>query len=92
LYKVEYQVKSLLVRFFFLIFSNYQIAKAKIKMGLFDMISAAFGWSRKEARILVIGLDNSGKTTLINHIKPKKVTACQRVTSLHCITLIPLFV
>lgn len=42
-------------------------------MGLFDMISSAFGWSKKEARILVIGLDNSGKTTLINHIKPKKV-------------------
>lgn len=42
-------------------------------MGLFDMISSAFGWSKKEARILVVGLDNSGKTTLINHIKPKKV-------------------
>ena len=41
-------------------------------MGLFDMISSAFGWSKKEARILVVGLDNSGKTTLINHIKPKK--------------------
>lgn len=37
------------------------------------MISAAFGLGRKEARILVIGLDNSGKTTLINHLKPKKV-------------------
>jgi len=43
------------------------------KMGLFDMISSAFGWSKKEARILVIGLDNSGKTTLIHHLKPKKV-------------------
>lgn len=38
------------------------------------MISSAFGWSKKEARILVVGLDNSGKTTLINHIKPKKVS------------------
>ena len=25
-----------------------------------------------QVRILVIGLDNSGKTTLINHVKPKK--------------------
>jgi GTPase SAR1 family protein len=30
--------------------------------------------SKKEAKILVIGLDNSGKTTLINHLKPKKVS------------------
>eukprot|EP00599_Poterioochromonas_sp_BG-1_P006312 CAMPEP_0173142032 /NCGR_PEP_ID=MMETSP1105-20130129/5852_1 /TAXON_ID=2985 /ORGANISM="Ochromonas sp., Strain BG-1" /LENGTH=176 /DNA_ID=CAMNT_0014055357 /DNA_START=58 /DNA_END=585 /DNA_ORIENTATION=- len=41
-------------------------------MGLFEMISSAFGIGRREARILVIGLDNSGKTTLINHLKPKK--------------------
>jgi GTPase SAR1 family protein len=43
-------------------------------MGLFEMISSAFGLNRKEARILVIGLDNSGKTTLIHHLKPKKVS------------------
>ncbi|MBX9694014.1 MAG: hypothetical protein K2Z81_16635 [Cyanobacteria bacterium] len=42
-------------------------------MGLFDMLSSAFGVGRREARILVVGLDNSGKTTLINHLKPKKV-------------------
>lgn len=42
-------------------------------MGLFDLIAGVFGYSKKEARIVVIGLDNSGKTTLINHIKPKKV-------------------
>ena len=38
------------------------------------MLAAAFGFTSKEARILVIGLDNSGKTTLINHLKPKKGT------------------
>lgn len=43
-------------------------------MGLFDMIANAFGFSKKEARILVVGLDNSGKTTLIHHIKPKKAS------------------
>lgn len=42
-------------------------------MGLFELIYKAIGWSKKEARILVVGLDNSGKTTLINHLKPKKV-------------------
>lgn len=37
------------------------------------MIEAAFGLTRKSARILVIGLDNSGKSTIIDHLKPKKV-------------------
>jgi ADP-ribosylation factor-like protein 6 len=43
-------------------------------MGLFEMIASVFGYSKREARIIVIGLDNSGKTTLINHLKPKKVS------------------
>ena len=38
-------------------------------MGLFGMIARAFGFGRGEARVLVIGLDNSGKTTLIHHLK-----------------------
>jgi ADP-ribosylation factor-like protein 6 len=38
-------------------------------MGLFSMIARAFGFGREDARVLVIGLDNSGKTTLIHHIK-----------------------
>jgi ADP-ribosylation factor-like protein 6 len=41
-------------------------------MGLLSMIAAAFGFGKKEARILVIGLDNSGKTTIINYLKAKK--------------------
>ena len=45
-------------------------------MGFFKMIANALGISKREARILVIGLDNSGKTTLISHLKPKKV--CER--------------
>lgn len=36
------------------------------------MIATAFGFSKREARVIVIGLDNSGKTTLIHHLKPKK--------------------
>lgn len=42
-------------------------------MYLFDLLANAFGFRKKDARILVVGLDNSGKTTLIQHIKPKKV-------------------
>jgi len=38
-------------------------------MGLFSLIARAFGFGRGEARVLVIGLDNSGKTTLIHHLK-----------------------
>ena len=41
--------------------------------GLFSMIANAFGFSKKEAKILVVGLDNSGKTTLIHHLKAGKV-------------------
>mmetsp|Transcript_14158 Transcript_14158/g.18543 ORF Transcript_14158/g.18543 Transcript_14158/m.18543 type:complete len:186 (-) Transcript_14158:208-765(-) len=43
-------------------------------MGFFKQIAQALGFSWTEVRILVVGLDNSGKTTLINHIKPKKAT------------------
>jgi ADP-ribosylation factor-like protein 6 len=32
----------------------------------------AFGLLKREAKIIVVGLDNSGKSTLINHLKPKK--------------------
>jgi ADP-ribosylation factor-like protein 6 len=42
-------------------------------MGFFKMIATALGFKSREARIIVIGLDNSGKTTLIQHLKPKKV-------------------
>lgn len=42
-------------------------------MGLFKQLALALGLSKRECKILVVGLDNSGKTTLINHLKPKKV-------------------
>lgn len=38
------------------------------------MIANALGFSKKEAKILIVGLDNSGKTTLIQHLKPNKVS------------------
>ncbi|KAJ0396418.1 hypothetical protein ATCC90586_006326 [Pythium insidiosum] len=41
-------------------------------MGLFKQLATALGMKKTEVRILVVGLDNSGKTTLVNHLKPKK--------------------
>ena len=32
----------------------------------------AFGFAKEKVNVLVVGLDNSGKTTLINHLKCKK--------------------
>lgn len=40
-------------------------------MGFFDALSRALGIGKKEASILVVGLDNSGKSTLLNFLKPK---------------------
>ncbi len=42
-------------------------------MGLWKRLAAAFGLSKIEAKVLVVGLDNSGKSTIINQLKPKKV-------------------
>lgn len=39
-------------------------------MGLFDRLTSWLGLRKKQASVLVVGLDNSGKTTIINHFKP----------------------
>jgi ADP-ribosylation factor-like protein 6 len=42
-------------------------------MGFFSSLASFFGFaSKKKVKIVVVGLDNSGKTTIINWIKPKK--------------------
>ena len=46
-------------------------------MGLFKVLAKAFGWSKKECNIIVVGLDNSGKSTLLKHLQPKKVRCCR---------------
>ena len=38
-------------------------------MGILQRIAEAFGLIKSEAKVLIVGLDNSGKTTLINHLK-----------------------
>eukprot|EP00128_Syssomonas_multiformis_P002016 Colp12_sorted_trinity150504_noHs@1161 len=44
------------------------------KMGLFDSLAILLGISKKKVNVLCVGLDNSGKTTIINQLKPEKAT------------------
>lgn len=44
-------------------------------MGFFTRLLEAFGFLKKPAKLIVIGLDNAGKTTLINHLKPEHSAA-----------------
>ena len=39
-------------------------------MGLFDKLVNFLGLKKKECSVLVLGLDNSGKSTILNHFKP----------------------
>ncbi|CAH1783909.1 unnamed protein product [Owenia fusiformis] len=41
-------------------------------MGFLDGLAKWLGLKKKEANVLVVGLDNSGKTTIINHLKPEE--------------------
>lgn len=42
-------------------------------MGFWDKLTNWLGMKKKEANIVVVGLDNSGKTTILNHLKPPEV-------------------
>ena len=39
-------------------------------MAFFNKLLTFLGFKKREANILVVGLDNSGKTTIMNHFKP----------------------
>eukprot|EP00357_Protocruzia_adherens_P024268 CAMPEP_0114999936 /NCGR_PEP_ID=MMETSP0216-20121206/16449_1 /TAXON_ID=223996 /ORGANISM="Protocruzia adherens, Strain Boccale" /LENGTH=187 /DNA_ID=CAMNT_0002364919 /DNA_START=335 /DNA_END=898 /DNA_ORIENTATION=+ len=41
-------------------------------MGFFSKLFSSLFGGKKKCKIIVVGLDNSGKTTLINWLKPKK--------------------
>ena len=43
-------------------------------MGFFDRLGRLLGLKKKELNVLCIGLDNSGKTSIINKLKPDKVS------------------
>ncbi len=49
--------------------------KKKNRMGLFGKLFDKL-LNKKTLKLLVVGLDNSGKTTIINWLKPKKVSMC----------------
>jgi len=42
-------------------------------MGIFKRLFGGFG-AKKKVRIVVVGLDNSGKTTVLNALKPRKAS------------------
>lgn len=43
--------------------------KKLVLMGLLDKLVTLFGLRKQEVKVLVVGLNNSGKTTVLNHFK-----------------------
>ena len=41
-------------------------------MGLFDKLAYSLGLKKREANVLVVGLDNAGKSTVLNHFRPEE--------------------
>jgi ADP-ribosylation factor-like protein 6 len=41
-------------------------------MGFWDKLVNLLGFKKREVNILVVGLNNSGKSTVINHFKPEE--------------------
>lgn len=44
-------------------------------MGLLDRLIGLLGFRKKTVNVLVVGLDNSGKSTLLNHFKSEEQKA-----------------
>ena len=55
-------------------------------MGFFKKFFSSLGLSKAKVKILCVGLDNSGKSTIIDRLKPKKVVdSCLfQLTLTHC--------
>ncbi|XP_062258958.1 ADP-ribosylation factor-like protein 6 isoform X4 [Platichthys flesus] len=51
-------------------------------MGLLDKLSGWLGLKKKEVNVLCLGLDNSGKTTIINQLKPANTQAQEIVPTI----------
>jgi GTPase SAR1 family protein len=41
-------------------------------MGFFDKLANVLGLKKKECNVLIVGLDNSGKSTLLNNFKTEE--------------------
>lgn len=63
-------------------------------MGLLDKLAGWLGLKKKEVNVLCLGLDNSGKTTIINQLKPSNVTVAltQRMSVFTCLPYIMLHI
>ena len=48
-------------------------------MGLLDKLTNILGIRKKECNVLVVGLDNSGKSTVLNHFKPEEAKTTEIV-------------
>ena len=58
---------------FIIINSNLSLTRhAFLYLAMLKRLTAALSKKDKDVHILVLGLDNSGKSSLIQHIKPKK--------------------
>jgi len=44
-------------------------------MGILQRMLDAIGFAKPQCKVLCVGLDNSGKSTVIQHLKPKQVAA-----------------
>ncbi|XP_037542822.1 ADP-ribosylation factor-like protein 6 isoform X2 [Nematolebias whitei] len=51
-------------------------------MGLLDKLSGWLSLKKKEVNVLCLGLDNSGKTTIINQLKPSNTRAQEVVPTI----------
>lgn len=43
-------------------------------MGLLDSLATWLGLKQRQAKVICVGLDNSGKSTVINYLKPETVS------------------
>ena len=51
--------------------------KESFRMGILDKFTSLFAPRKTKVRVICVGLDNSGKSTVINYLKPKKVRCCR---------------
>ena len=56
-------------------------------MGLLDSLATWLGLKQRQAKVICVGLDNSGKSTIINHLKPESVS-CRAKHEHCCIALV----
>uniref|UniRef100_A0A9J8BK72 ADP-ribosylation factor-like 6 n=2 Tax=Cyprinus carpio TaxID=7962 RepID=A0A9J8BK72_CYPCA len=58
-----------------MLFRTLEASHPNRQMGLFDKLAGWLGLKKKEVNVLCLGLDNSGKTTIINQLKPSNAQA-----------------